>query len=278
MIVGFFQSVLIIARFRPRVIVNAGSFVGLPVIVAGWLLRVRCVIVQLDLKPVLTNVLTAPFATALCVSLEDEKKYFPSAKTVVTGVPLRRAVYAVRAKEKEDMPMIYITGGSGGSSALNEFVFHSLNRLCAAARVVHITGKNKGGESRVLAKTYPSYHPFELLGDECIEYAAAADVVVARAGIGTLAELSALGKPAIVIPLPSSPQEDNAAYFQRREAVIALSQKNLTADMFTDAILHLLHDEEKKQSLARAISTIFPPHAASRVADVVRRAIGRIDP
>lgn len=270
-VVGFFQAMWHVLRFRPSVIVNAGSYIGFPVVMAGWMLRVRCVIIQLDVDPVRTNLLTAPFADSVCVAFPESVRFFPAKKTLVTGIPVRPTAYSlisVRPDEKH-LPLVYIIGGSTGSQALNTLVAQTVASLSHVARIIHITGKQKGGENSALKLRYPNYEPYEFVGDETLLYTARADIVVSRAGAGMIAELSALKKPSILIPLPSSPQVHNAAYVQERGGALVLSEETCTPELFVHTITRLLSDSAQRSKLSEHIARLFPADSAKRIAKLI---------
>lgn len=270
-IVGFFQAIYRILLFRPRVIVNAGSYIGFPVLVAGWVMRVRCVILQLDVDPVRTNLLTAPFADRICVAFPESVRFFPAKKTLVTGIPVRPAAYVPSSDllDESNLPLVYIIGGSTGSQTLNTLVRETVASLSSVARIIHITGKQKGQENIALKAHYPNYQPYEFVGDETLRYTAQADVVVSRAGAGMIAELSALKKPSILIPLPSSPQEHNAAYVQERGGALVLSEETCTPELFVDTIVQLLSDPARREQLSEHIARLFPADSAQRIAELI---------
>lgn len=265
---GFFQALYRIAQFRPTRIVHAGSFVAVPVAWAGWLCGVPIIIIQLDLAPVLSNRVTAPLATKICIAVPETARFFNTKKTVVTGIPVRRAV-TLQPHRAGEKPVVYITGGGTGAESLNTLVFQSLERLVAHAEIVHALGNHKGAQSVELARRYPDYHPFEMSIREGLVAGARADVVVTRAGMGTLAELAVLGKPIIIIPLPHSPQEKNAAYVQSRGAALVLSHAETSPELFADTIRALCADVKEKERLSQNIARLFSPHAAARVADII---------
>ena len=280
LIIGFVQAMVFLVRTRPRVIVNAGSFVGVPVVIAGWFLGVPAVILQLDIDPVRSNLLTAPFARALCVAAEECAQYFPKEKITVTGIPVRKMVsrpnFAKHHETSQNLDVtvssILVTGGGTGAQKLNDLVFQSISRLTEKTDVIHLTGKNKEGESAQLARSNPRYHPAAFEGDTLSMFMDV-DVVVTRAGMGTLAELSALRKPVIIIPIPHSPQEKNAAFAAQHNAARILSEENLTPDAFVHAILDLLSNREVRNALSKNIATLFPSDAATRVARIIRNIV-----
>lgn len=272
-LLGFFQSIVLLVHIRPQVIVSAGSFVSAPVIIAGWLLRLPSVILQLDIEPVRTNLLITPFVRRICIAVPETARHFPQQKTIVTGIPTRRIPSrCIPPFVSIDRHTLVVVGGGTGAQKINELVLASLGRLTERADVIHYTGLHKEGESKKAAQKNVRYHP-RAFDEKMITDLAAADVVVTRAGMGTLAELAALAKPSIVIPIPHSPQEKNAAYFKAHDAVLILSQVGLSAERFCDAIIELFRDLERKRILGQHISHIFPSDAALRVATCIREML-----
>lgn len=273
LLAGFFQALALLMRMRPQGIVSAGSFVSAPVIIAGWLLRIPSIILQLDIEPVRTNLLTAPLARHICVALPETAHHFPQQKTIVTGIPTRRILPKYTPPFVSiDRHTLVVVGGGTGARRINELVIASLDRLTERAEIIHYTGLHKEGESNRAAQMNMRYHP-RAFGEELIADLAQADVVVTRAGMGTLAELAALGKPAIVIPIPDSPQEKNAEYARARGAAVVFLQNTLTPDIFADAVLALLSDGQKRAALSRQIADLFPKEASRHVADAIEKMI-----
>lgn len=271
--VGFCQALVFVAQFRPSIMLNAGSYVGLPVVLASWLFGVPVVILQLDCEPTRSNIISAPFARRIGVALPDMKQFFPEEKTSVVGIPTHAYMHT-HISSQQHTPTIVITGGGTGAQALNELILQALAQLTKQAEIFHITGKNKEGKSISTAVHNHRYHPCAYAGnDEMLAMFTSADIVVTRAGMGTLAELSALGVPTIIIPIPNSNQEKNAAYFKQHDAAVVLAQKELTSEEFANAILSLLNDNERKSILRKNMSSIFPSHSVSRVANIIQKAV-----
>lgn len=281
LLAGLFQSLFIVVSFRPDVIVNAGSFVGVSVIFAGWLSGCKSIIFQPDILPILSNRVTAPFTKCICVAIDEAKKYFPKIKTIVTGMPVRflgqaqemERTIRKRLHINEGEYVIYVTGGGTGSQRINELVCQAVPALVKFAHIIHVTGKKKMGASGELEKEFGRYHPIEFTADESEAYAGMADIVVTRAGMGTLAELSVLGKPSIIVPLPNSPQEKNAEYFANQDAAVVLTQDTLTSEVFLQTLASLLDDTHLKRKLSINIAHIFSSDAAEKFADVIEGVV-----
>jgi UDP-N-acetylglucosamine--N-acetylmuramyl-(pentapeptide) pyrophosphoryl-undecaprenol N-acetylglucosamine transferase len=275
-LLGFIQSFFILLKFKPDIILSAGSFVSLPVIWAGWLLRIPCLIHQQDIRPGLTNKLAAPFAKRITVTFEKSLKDFPQGKTIWTGNPIRREIrnskFEIRNSEaqkkfnlEENLPTILVIGGGTGALGLNKIITKALPELTKFCQIIHLTGGKNESEISTQELWIERYHPYNFLTDEMKHAYIASDLVICRAGIGTLSELAILGKPAILVPLPDSHQEENAKFFQENKAAIVISQKELSPEKLTETIREILNKQEKIQSLSKNIQKLNKPNAAEKI-------------
>jgi UDP-N-acetylglucosamine--N-acetylmuramyl-(pentapeptide) pyrophosphoryl-undecaprenol N-acetylglucosamine transferase len=263
---GFFQSLLLLSANRPKLVMSAGGFVSVPLVWAAWLLRIPVIIHQLDIRPGLANKLMAPFAAAVTVtfkkSLEDYGK-----KTFWVGSPVKNEFKHYRMTRKEAMQKldlsifkttVLVMGGGTGAQAINEILRQSLPELSKFCQVIHISGKGKMIKPPDDERVLRSYRQFEFLDIEgIIKTYTAADIVVTRAGMGVLTEISYLGKTAVIIPIPDSHQEENAEIFKKNSAAVVLEQVGLTAEEFTKQIRHLVQNTELSDFLSQNIKDVF---------------------
>jgi UDP-N-acetylglucosamine--N-acetylmuramyl-(pentapeptide) pyrophosphoryl-undecaprenol N-acetylglucosamine transferase len=266
-LIGFFQAFFIILKFKPDLIISAGSFVSVPVIWAGWILRAPILIHQQDVRAGLANKLMAPFARVVTVTFEESLKDYGK-KAVWTGNPAREfsifnfqfSINEIRKKFGfgNNISTILIIGGGTGAQAINDLVWAGLDELTKFCNIIHITGKNKNSNYNPEASgPITNYKNYEFLSAEQMAQAyAAADIVVSRAGMGVLTELANLGKPTILIPMPDSHQEDNAEIFRKKEAAVILKQKNLTSEKLAVNIKKLLEDEKLQNKLSNNIKKV----------------------
>jgi len=261
---GFLQSLALLLRVRPVLLVSAGAYVSVPLHWAGWVLRIKSVVLQQDLEIGLANKLMAPFATRVFVSLPEALNYFSKEQTVVVGNPVREEILAGTKEDSlrklgldQSVPVVLVVGGSTGAAALNQLVEKSLGQLVQFCQVLHLTGEGKSDNSKQLAKKYERYHPYTFVRGAMIYALSAADVVVSRAGFGALSEFSALGKPAIIIPIPDSHQEKNVEFFLRRKAIEAVDERKVSSDSFAQIVRELVQDEERRKRLARQINAVL---------------------
>ena len=275
LLIGLIQAIFIIKKFKPDVIISAAGFVAVPITWAGLLCGVPSLIHQHDIIPSLSNKLMAPFAKRITVAFEQSLKDFPAGKTFWTGNPVRQVIlrgdYAQGQnffELEENLPTVFIFGGGLGAHQLNQLVWGSLEQLTQFCQIIHLIGKNKANNNYL---NYGRYYPYEFLINEMGDAFAVADLVVSRAGLGALTELSALGKAAIIIPIPDSHQELNAKFFADRGAVIMMDSKNITSENFITAIKNLLNDPERLNQLKQQIKVLSRPDAAKQIVAHLRQ-------
>src|SRR5207253_4861585 len=201
---------------------------------------------QQDVEPGLANRLLVPFAGAITVSLASSLAHFPRARTTVTGNPVRAEILAAdpkiareRLSLEPETPLVVVTGGGTGALGLNRLVASAAPRLVENVQVVHLIGRGRGVPAQTTSSRYTQ---IEFLVDEMPHLLAAATLVVSRAGMGTLTELAALGKPSLIVHVPGSHQWANAQAFAHLGAIEVADQTALTSVRLADRILSLLSD------------------------------------
>lgn len=245
-IAGMFQAFNIIRKFKPDVILTAGSFVCVPVAWAAKILKRKYMVHQLDIRTGLANKLMKKSAAKITISYPDSEKDFDPAKTVLTGNPYRQEILQ-GSKQKaqdifkleKDLATILVLGGGTGALALNQIILEATPKLLNNFQIIHLVGKGKtveGMEKFVADNLLSRYHSYEFLTKDLKHAFAAADLVITRAGMATLTELTLLAKPMIIFPIPKTHQEDNANYFQSNNAAIVLNQNEVDGQRLTDII------------------------------------------
>ncbi|HUS15432.1 MAG TPA: undecaprenyldiphospho-muramoylpentapeptide beta-N-acetylglucosaminyltransferase [Chloroflexia bacterium] len=287
--VGVVQALLAVARNRPAVIFSTGGYVCVPVVVAGWLLRVPVLTHEQTARSGLANRIAARFARCVAISFPESAAEFPRGRTVLTGNPLRPGLDTgdpIRAAAHWQLdparPTIYVTGGAQGAHAINAAVSAALPDLLGLAQIVHQVGEGPEGTradlqtAEVQARSIPAavagYRPVAFVGPELGDLFALATLVIGRAGAGTVNELAALGKPAILIPLPgaaSDEQTANAARLAAAGAAILLPQPECTPARLTAQVRDLLADPPTLARMAAAGPTLARPDAATKLVDLL---------
>jgi UDP-N-acetylglucosamine--N-acetylmuramyl-(pentapeptide) pyrophosphoryl-undecaprenol N-acetylglucosamine transferase len=272
-VAGTIESYRLVRRFRPHLAFAAGGFGAVPPIVAARLAGAYTVIHQQDVEPGLANRLLVPFSRRITVSLPTSLAHFPSRRSIVTGNPVRADLLkadpqvALEALQLDPtLPLLVVTGGGTGALGLNRLVAAAAPRLIEGLQVVHLSGRGRGVPAMTDSRRYRS---IEFLVEEMPHLLAAATLVVSRAGMGTLTELAALGKPSLIVPMPGSHQHANALAFERLGAIEVADQVGLTADTLADRILNLLSDAPRRERLGQAMAKSMPRDAADQIASVL---------
>ena len=247
---GIVQSFFILLKNKPEKIFSTGGFVSVPVVIAAWILRIPVIIHEQTIGFGLANRIAAPVAQKILLAFPESKKYIPKKyhyKIEVVGNPIREDLTKGSFENlqkflgdnlNEEKPILYITGGGQGSQLINEVIFELLPELTQKYYVIHQTGKSgiekaKICHSNILTNVRMTngekcdYFPFEFVGAELSDIYASADIVLARAGAGTVNELDYFGVPSIFVPLRlvhNDEQTKNAEWFlKKNSSVIARS-------------------------------------------------------
>jgi len=257
--IGTAQSLTILRRHRPDVIFSTGGFVSVPTVAAGRLLGIPTLTHEQTATLGLATKINARVCDVVALSYNgtETPRTGRGARVVVTGNPVRPALFEgdrVQARRRFpltfELPLVYVTGGAQGAQALNQTVAQALPQLLMLVEIIHQCGPNEGNGDferlRALHATLPQsiqrrYVPVERVGDELAHIYAATTLVVGRAGAGTVAELAALGLPAILVPLPGAPEQlRNAEVLANAGAARIIPQDDLTAQRLHDEIVALL--------------------------------------
>lgn len=276
--IGIFQAFFVLIKLKPKCIVTCGSFVSVPLVISGKFLKIKILVHQQDVEIGLANKIMMHFADIITFALKEHqeklKKY--EKKLCFTSNPYRKDFLNVNIEQAFsymkltlNLPVILCLGGGTGALSLNKLIFDSLPDLTKFAQIIHITGRGKSPGTFI----NKNYIQFEFLHNK-LKYAyKLSDIVVSRAGMSTLTELSILSKPAILIPIPNSHQEKNAEYFKSKNACIFLSQKNLTKDIFIKTIKNLLFDNQLKFELSKNIGKIIQKDSNKKFINVILRLV-----
>lgn len=273
LIKGWWQARKIIKEFKPDVILSAGSFVSVPVAYAAKNFNIKFLVHQQDISIGLANRLMLKKATWINLTLTDLKYKLPKKLEVLPyGNPIReeilqgsKARFCTRFNFDINKPIVLFTGGGTGALHLNQAIDQQVARLVQSAQIVHLCGKGKN--LREFGAYYDNqYQVVEFFNArEMGDALAAADLVVTRAGLSALSEISVLGKTTIIIPLINTHQEENAKYWENKKAALVLAEDKL-ADL-SKTIIDLLNDKNRSAELAKNIKNIMPGDAAERLAE-----------
>ncbi|MDH6129736.1 UDP-N-acetylglucosamine--N-acetylmuramyl-(pentapeptide) pyrophosphoryl-undecaprenol N-acetylglucosamine transferase [Kitasatospora sp. GP82] len=292
---GIAQARSVVADFHPDVVLATGGYVAVPVGLAARMCRRPLVVHEQTVRLGLANRGLARAATCFAVSSESTLQFLPESArgaAVVTGNPVRPQVLAGHSDKAvaalglwlfdRTRPTVYITGGAQGSAQINGLVRDILPWLLSYANVIHQCGPTHEESLRQAAEALPGdlasrYLVTGFVGPELPDVLALADVVISRSGAGTIAELTALGKAAVFIPLASSAgneQAHNATHLQELGAAVAMLGEVSPASL-QEAVAPLLADPARRADMAQRARSQGRPDAAERLVDVLLSVAGR---
>jgi len=292
--VGVIQAIIALRRFRPEIVFSTGGFVSVPTVAAAGLLRLPVLIHEQTAQFGLANRLNLRFATTVALPYEASRAFVPptKARIVVTGNPVRAEISQGERAEgarllglDPHLPTMYATGGARGARAINATIAALLPELVQRYQVIHSCGTQDASptlaELRVLREQLPAaqrerYVVLDFVGAELPHVYALTTLVIGRAGAGTVAELAALGKPAILIPLPGTggdEQTKNARLLADVGGAIMLPESELTPTRLLALLTELLDPASADRLLKMGVAarTQAPPDAATELAHELLR-------
>jgi UDP-N-acetylglucosamine--N-acetylmuramyl-(pentapeptide) pyrophosphoryl-undecaprenol N-acetylglucosamine transferase len=280
--IGFLQAVLIVARTRP-VVLSTGGYVSVPIGLAARVFGVPCLMHEQTLSLGLANRILARVASRILLSHEASLAHLsPRARkrAVITGNPIRPEVLAGNPSKAfaaygldPGLPLILVTGGALGAQQINRMLAGVLTDILPYCQIVHQCGALSLAEVQQVAATLPPqlagrYRVADFIHEEMPDLLAAADIVVARSGAGTVAELTALGKAAILVPYPHSAggeQRVTARHLAEAGAAAMLDGPTATPENLRHEIMTLLTDPQRRAAMAHTAAGEGRPDAADRV-------------
>jgi UDP-N-acetylglucosamine--N-acetylmuramyl-(pentapeptide) pyrophosphoryl-undecaprenol N-acetylglucosamine transferase len=279
----------LIKQFKPDVVVGTGGYVAGPVVFAAAISGIPTVIHEQNAIPGMTNVMLARFSRQVCLSFPGSEKHFPrSGRTELTGNPRATEAAAATGERASDIkllphvPVLLCVGGSHGAAKLNEAFSGALDDVLSRceAQVVYVTGKRYYED--IYGKLSPLFIRFPNRLHVLPYYPALPDLMkrshlmVSRAGATTLAEITALGMPSVLIPSPNvtnNHQEHNARSLSDHGAAVLLCERELTNERLAKELVDLLSHRDRLDAMAAASLALGVPDAAERMANVIRRFV-----
>ncbi|MBE0447699.1 MAG: undecaprenyldiphospho-muramoylpentapeptide beta-N-acetylglucosaminyltransferase [Actinobacteria bacterium] len=284
---GTLESVSILRRFKPDVVVGMGAYVSLPVVGAAVLCQIPTVIHEQNAVPGLANRILGRVAKAVAVSYPDMNDYFPSDKRVeFTGNPIREEILLANRLEAVEVfnldrsrKVLFAFGGSRGAQRINEAVVEAYDawRHCEDLQVIHATGNmNYESVKRMIAKVKSSkdsllYEAYPYINNMGLAYAGA-DLLVCRSGATTIAEITARGLPAVLVPYPyaaDNHQEKNARRLESLGAARVVLDRDATSSSLYEVADTLMLGEGVLLNMAEASRKLGRPNAAKELAELV---------
>ncbi|MEV0902869.1 UDP-N-acetylglucosamine--N-acetylmuramyl-(pentapeptide) pyrophosphoryl-undecaprenol N-acetylglucosamine transferase [Actinoplanes sp. NPDC049802] len=280
---GVLQAVFTVARTRPTVVFSTGGYVSVPIGLAARCLRVPYLMHEQTLAVGLANRILARFADRILLSHEASLGHLPQRarkRAVVTGNPVRSAMLQGDPEKglaayglDPALPVVLVTGGATGAQQVNRMLTGALAGLLPHCQIVHQCGSHGFAEMQEVARQLPPhlaqrYRLVEFIHEELPDVIAAASVVVARSGAGTVAELTALGKVCVLIPYPHSAGDEQritACHLAEQGAAVMLDGDTAVPELLHAEVAGLLAEPHRRAAMGRAAATHGRPGAAQHV-------------
>jgi len=283
--VGVIQSFFYLFFISPDLIFSKGGFGSIPGAIAGKLLFIPMFLHESDIAPGKANQFLSGFALEIFVSF-SRTEFFPLRKMILVGNPIRRELLEGSREEARNFfklssnkPVVLILGGSQGAQRINDKILEILSQLLESFEVIHQCGENNfesvKSESKVVINENlgKSYHLYPFLKEPELRQAyAACDIIISRAGSGSIFEIAAVGKPSFLIPLPEAAQNHqvkNAYAYQESGATIVIEENNFTSRFFLERLKSLFNQPNELNKMTQAAKDFARPGAGRIIANYI---------
>lgn len=274
----------IVKEFEPDIAIGVGGYASGPVLKQAQKRGVPTLLQEQNSYPGVTNKLLAPKAKAICVAYDGLDRYFPAEHIIKTGNPVRKDLEECTLTQEEakrelgfdpSRPLILSVGGSLGARTVNEAIAASLDTIAGkGAQLMWQTGRYGAEQFQAIAGKYDNVKATTFITRMDLAYRAA-DLVVSRAGAGTISELQILGKPVILIPSPNvaeDHQRHNAEALSTRGAAVMILDKDAVATLPTE-LSRLLDDPSAREALSAKISAMALRDSDEKIVDRIEEII-----
>lgn len=275
----------VIRDFQPDVAVGVGGFASGPVLRAAVRKGVPAILQEQNSYAGVTNKLLSAKVHKICVAYPGMERYFPAEKIILTGNPVRQSLLnpvdrTLALKEfglTAGKPVVLIVGGSLGARTLNESVLANLDLIAKSnVQVIWQTGRiyNKEMMARLKGNHPECLKPVEFLSNMDLAYRAA-DLVISRAGAGTISELCLLGKPSVLVPSPNvaeDHQTKNAMALVEKDAAVLVKDMEAKERLLSEAFA-LVQDQERLGRLSANALKLAMPDATAKIVDVILKEV-----
>jgi UDP-N-acetylglucosamine--N-acetylmuramyl-(pentapeptide) pyrophosphoryl-undecaprenol N-acetylglucosamine transferase len=284
-VISLIQSLAIITKLKPGFVLGVGGFSSFAVVLAAWMMRIPTAISEQNSIPGITNRMLARFTNTIFTAFETTKGMDLNPKTKYVGNPIRKE----RPKHAKAKPLvtdisphdftILVTGGSQGAASINQAFTKAVKLMdkTQGLHIIHQTGiadeyhiREFYRHLRINAKVHAFFHDMPAIQDK-------ADLVITRAGAGTISELSIKGVPAIFVPYPHAADDHqtfNAKILADKGAAIVIADQDLTGILLKDTIQGLRDDKKKRDQMAKAFKLLAMPDADKIIANKILKDIG----
>ena len=282
---GITRAFITLIKFKPDVVVGFGGYVSIPVIISAFFLRIPVVIHEQTMEVGFSNRIIARFATKICISWNSSRKYFPKEKVVLTGNPIRKFQISNFKFQipNENLPVIYITGGSSGSHFINTQIEGCISNLLEKYLVVHQTGDAQEFHDfdrlEKLKKSMPQKLSMRYMLKKFVDPREIGDLlsktslIISRSGMNTITELLHFEKPALLIPLPYSQNNEqlkNAKFLENIGLGKVLYQTDLNSKKLYQAIDLMSHNIKNYKIDRRELKNLPGKNTAQNIIEVIK--------
>jgi UDP-N-acetylglucosamine--N-acetylmuramyl-(pentapeptide) pyrophosphoryl-undecaprenol N-acetylglucosamine transferase len=289
--IGIVQSFFWLFFTNPDLVFSKGGYGSFPVVISASILGIPIFLQESDSVPGLASQKTAKYAAGIFVAFL-KTEIFPPQKMIVTGNPLRKELLAGVKEEavkafaiKGGRPLVLIMGGSQGAQRINDKILDSLVELLNNYEIIHLTGPRNIDqvirESKITAgvDALSYYHPVGFADERTLaNFYAIADLIISRAGAGSIFEISAVKKPSILIPLPEAAQNHqvkNAYAYAETGAALVMEENNFTSHLFLEKLRDMLSSPETMSAMSEAAAQFARPNAGQMIADYIVKYLNR---
>lgn len=282
------QARKIVKDFQPQLVIGVGGYASGPTLDAANRLGIPTLLQEQNSYAGLTNKLLAKKAAKICVAYEGMEQFFPSKKIVLTGNPVRQGLECTEAKRKEayeyfqcnpNKKTILVLGGSLGAGSINRSISYNLQLIEENDDVQFIwqSGKYYYPDLKEKLRRYPQLPVYlsSFISRMDLAYSVA-DLIISRAGAGSISEFCILEKPVILVPSPNvaeDHQTKNAQALLKKNAAVLIPDQNVLEELVPRA-LEIIHDDAHLKELSGNISKLALPDAANKIADEIESILG----
>jgi UDP-N-acetylglucosamine--N-acetylmuramyl-(pentapeptide) pyrophosphoryl-undecaprenol N-acetylglucosamine transferase len=286
LIVSYFRARQIVNQFKPDVVVGTGGYASGPIMIAATRKGIPTVIQEQNSFAGLANKQVADKASRVCVAYEGMEKYFPAAKIVITGNPVRKDILSIESKRDQALAhfgfsaqykTLLIIGGSLGARTINESVIAGVDKLLEAQiQVLWQTGKGyyQAYKERLSKYDLRKIRVQDFMREMDLAYAVA-DVIISRSGALSVSEICVAKKPVILVPSPNvaeDHQTKNAKALAEKDAAIMIADKDAQSSLI-DTALKLIFDNARITKLKENIAKLAKPNATNEIVNEIEKLI-----
>ena len=281
LIKGFVEAIASLRKFKPDLVIGTGGYASVAVVMAQAVLRGKTLIHESNIVPGRANLWLSRFATSICVGFVDTLRFFNAAKTFSTGMPIRQGLLDLPNKREarkslkinSELFTVTVIGGSQGAATINRVVAEAVPMLKELPiQVLHQTGPGNYEQAKSAQQSagWDGYHVYAYFDDMAPVYAST-DLVLCRSGASTIAEVTAIGLPSILVPYPhanTNEQMLNAKFVAENGGAIVIENSDLTPKVLSGTVAGLLKSPDKLREIAEAAKKMGRPHAAQNIAQL----------